>query len=91
MTTSYNILKREEGTVWIMEKLKETNRLAELRKRKGITQAQLGDAVGLTQSMIAYIEAGSREPSRDYKIKLAKYFGVTVEYLFYEPFYDLWS
>lgn len=70
--------------VWKME----NNRLALLRREKGLTQAQLGEAVGLTQSMIAYIEAGQKDPSRDYKIKLAKYFNVTVEYLFYEPYYN---
>lgn len=67
---------------------KQNNRLVELRKSKGLTQTQLAEAVGLSQSMIAYIESGSKEPSRDFKINLARYFSVTVEYLFYEIYYN---
>jgi putative transcriptional regulator len=66
----------------------DNTRIATLRKQKGLTQAQLGEIVGLTQSMIAYIEAGVKEPSREYKIKIAKYFNVSVEYLFYESYYN---
>lgn len=66
----------------------ENERLIQLRKEKGITQAQLAEAIGLTQSMIAYIEAGTKEPSKEFKIKLATYFNVTVEYIFYELHYD---
>ena len=41
------------------------NRLRELRKTKGLTQQQLADATGVTQSAISQIENGA--PSMDIK------------------------
>lgn len=67
----------------------KNERLAKLRENKGLTQQQLGKAVGLSQSMIAYIEAGRKDPGKIYKIRLAKFFGVSVDWLFYELYDDL--
>ncbi len=64
-------------------------RLIQLRQKEGWTQKSLGDKVGLSQSMIAHIESGSKEPSRKYRIKIAKLFDVSVEWLFYEQVEDL--
>ena len=62
-----------------MEKFFE--RLKELRIEKGITQAQLAQETGLTISAISKWEQGSRVPSAFVIITLAKYFGVTTDYL----------
>ena len=66
-------------------------RLIELRNNAGLTQYELAKETGLSQSMIAHVEAGRKDPSTKYKIALAKYLEVTVEWLFYEQFYDLMS
>jgi putative transcriptional regulator len=66
----------------------KNKRLIELREKLGLTQEELGQKVGLTQSMIAHIEAGRREPRSKYKIRLAKFFNVSVEWLFYEQYND---
>lgn len=63
-------------------------RLVTLRDSRNLTQEELGERVDLTQSMIARIESGKRDPRKEHKIKLAKFFGVTVEWLFYEQIND---
>jgi putative transcriptional regulator len=69
----------------------ENTRLIELRKKFNLTQDQLAEKIGVTQSTIAFYEAGTKDPGKQNKIKLAQYFGVTVEYLFYELYYDFQS
>ncbi|MED3571915.1 helix-turn-helix transcriptional regulator [Cytobacillus praedii] len=66
-------------------------RLIKLRKAAGLTQEQLAEIIGVSQSMIAHCEAGTKDPGKATKIKLAKHFNTTVEYLFYELYYDLMS
>ena len=68
-----------------MEKFIE--RLKELRKEKGLSQAQLAAETGLTQSSIAYWETGKRNPTAQAVIILARYFGVTTDYLLGEKDY----
>lgn len=57
------------------------NRLKELRKEKKITQLELANMLGVTFSTISAWEVGKAQPSYDILIKLATYFGVTVDYL----------
>ena len=64
------------------------HRLEKLRKNAKLSQKQLADKIGVSQSMIARIEAGERDPRTDIKIKLASFFNVSVEWLFYEHLYD---
>ncbi|MCM3761836.1 helix-turn-helix transcriptional regulator [Alkalihalobacillus oceani] len=63
-------------------------RFINLRLKHKFTQQELGQRVGLSQSMIAHIEAGTKETSRLYKLRLAKEFDVSVEWLFYEQFQE---
>jgi len=58
-------------------------RLIELREGAKMTQQQLAETVGLTQSMVALIESGRRSPSWTYRLRLAHWFGVSVEWLFF--------
>lgn len=64
-------------------------RLVEMRKKAGLTQSQVARLAGVTQSMIARLEAGQRDARKITKIRLAKLFGVTVEWLFYEQYEDI--
>lgn len=57
------------------------NRLKELRIEKGISQQKLASDIGVTQKAIDFWERGTNEPKASYIIKLAKYFGVTADYL----------
>ena len=59
-------------------------RLIELREQQGLTQQQLAEVVGLSQGMIAHIESGKRSPSWKFRVKLARHFNVSVEWLFFE-------
>jgi putative transcriptional regulator len=59
-------------------------RLVIMRNGKNLTQGQVASAVGISQSMYARIEAGDRSPRLETMAKLAKFFGVTVDWLFCE-------
>lgn len=53
-----------------------------LRESRGLTQAQLGDAVGVSDKAVSTWESGKREPRMGTAEKLAEFFGVTVSALF---------
>ncbi len=58
-------------------------RLKKLRNDK--TQADVANAIGITTMAISQYENGERIPRDEIKIKLAEYFGVSIESLFYAP------
>jgi putative transcriptional regulator len=59
-----------------------TSRVEPLRKRRGLTQEELGDRVGVTRQTIISIEKGNYVPSVLLALKLALVFEVTVEEVF---------
>lgn len=56
-------------------------RLVELRKEKGISQAQLAKIIGSSLSIVCYWETNKSEPTAPYLVKLADCFDVSVDYL----------
>lgn len=56
------------------------SRLKRLRNNLGITQTELGNALGISKSLVSKYEIGRHEAPDDIKIKLAKYFNVSVDY-----------
>jgi transcriptional regulator with XRE-family HTH domain len=56
-------------------------RLAELRKKRGISQKQAASALGISQALLSHYEKGIRECSLDFVKKAAKYYDVTCDYL----------
>lgn len=59
------------------------NRLRLLRFMHGeMTQAELGDRIGMTRQTIAAIEAGKYSPSLETAFKLAEVFDVRLEEVF---------
>lgn len=54
-----------------------------LRLKMGLTQRQVAEAVGISQSSYAMIESGRRHPRKEVEKKLADFFGVTVDELFF--------
>lgn len=56
-------------------------RLREERVKKGLTQAQLGSIVGLSNTAISSYESGRKIPSIVTFINLANYFKISIDYL----------
>lgn len=55
--------------------------IKDIRSRKGLTQAEVASAIGVSSVVYSRYETGSRQPSIDILIQLADIFGVTVDYL----------
>lgn len=55
--------------------------LRELRGEK--TQEEIAESLGITKSAWAMYERGERTPRDEVKVRIAKYFGKTVEELFF--------
>lgn len=58
-----------------------SNTLKQLRKNKGITQADLAQELGLSKSTISMYEIGAREPDFETLEAFADYFNVDMNYL----------
>ena len=56
-------------------------RLKELRKKKKISQLKLAMDLGMNQNSISRYENETRQADYDTLIKLADYFGVSIDYL----------
>lgn len=56
-------------------------KLKSLRIEKKLTQKQIADRIGLAISAVSSYETGSRYPSYDVLIQLARIFHVTTDYL----------
>lgn len=56
-------------------------RIKELRKSKNISQIKLGMDLNMSQNTISRYETGEREPSISDLIRIADYFGVSIDYL----------
>lgn len=56
-------------------------RLLLLRKQAGISQKQLGEAIGLSNKAICTMENGTRETTFEKLVHLAEYFHVSTDYL----------
>jgi putative transcriptional regulator len=61
------------------------NCLRELRKARGLSQAELADAVEVSRQTIIAMEADKYDPSLPMAYRLAVFFGVPVEELFFNP------
>lgn len=59
-----------------------SERLKELRLKKGLTQTELGEKVGVKQNTFTNWEKGKREPSFENLIKLADLLEVSLDWLF---------
>lgn len=56
-------------------------KLKSLRIEKNLTQKQVADRIGLAISAVSSYESGTRYPSYDVLIKLARIFHVSTDYL----------
>ena len=56
-------------------------KLKSLRIEKNLTQKQVADRIGLAISAVSSYESGTRYPSYDVLVKLARIFHVSTDYL----------
>lgn len=60
-----------------------TNRIRELREQHGqMSQAALGEAIGVTRQTVIAMEQGRYSPSLESAFRIARLFGVGVEDVF---------
>ena len=52
-------------------------RILSYRKQKGMTQTELGNAIGLSRSMVANIELGTNQATLKHLMQLCEIFNVT--------------
>lgn len=57
------------------------DRLLELRKEKGISQADLAKSISVSFGVVCYWETDRSEPTAPNLVKIADYFGVSIDYL----------
>ena len=58
------------------------NRVRERRLDRGLSQAALGDALGVSRQTVNAIETGRYDPSLPLAFTLARFFTTTIEELF---------
>lgn len=58
-----------------------TDNLKAIRSKKGVTQKEAADALGISPNTYKNYEQGMREPNNEMLCKLADYFQVTTDYL----------
>lgn len=56
-------------------------RIKDLRVKAGLTQAQIGEMLGVKQSQYQRWESGKRDYPIEVLVKLAGYFGVSTDYI----------
>ena len=59
------------------------NDVRQLRELRGLSQAALGDALGVSRQTVNSIENGKYNPTLPLAITIARYFGLTVEEIFH--------
>lgn len=57
------------------------NNLKKLRKEKGLTQISLQMKTGIEQALLSKFENGERVPPTETLIKLAEFYGVSIDYI----------
>lgn len=73
----------ESGRRAIMKNKKIGSTLIDLRIKAGVSQRELGAAIGVSRTAIANYEQGIRIPRDEIKVKLANYYGKSVEEIFF--------
>ena len=73
---------KENGLKKFMIYINAAKRIKRLRIQKGLTQKQLGEAVGVKGRYISMIESTSRKASLTFYKDIADYFMVSLNFLF---------
>ena len=67
----------------MLSRNKIASKLINLRKSVKKTQEEVARAIGISTSALAMYEAGERLPRDEVKIRLANYYNVSVEFIFF--------
>ena len=62
---------------------KVSRKLRTLRGRR--TLAEVAEAVGVTSQAVSQYETGQRMPTDEVKLRIAKFYGKTVDEIFFNP------
>lgn len=60
-------------------------RIRNLRISRGETQKDLGDAINVSAMAVSKYENGISTPTDDVKVKIARHYRVSIEWLFFWP------
>lgn len=74
----YNILSYNYN----MDSRKLYNRIAVLRKERGVSRKELADQIGINFQTVGYLERGEYNPSLDLAFRISEFFGLPVELIF---------
>ncbi|MCY9664510.1 helix-turn-helix domain-containing protein [Paenibacillus alginolyticus] len=61
--------------------MKYGDRIALLREKRGLTQEELSNKIGISRAALSHYETNRREPDYETINKIANFFNVTVDYL----------
>lgn len=64
-----------------MEENRFCDILAELRRRKGVSQRKAAADLHISQALLSHYENGAREPGLPFVCRACDYYGVTADYL----------
>ena len=57
------------------------NRMRDLREDHDLTQAAVAKQLGVTQRKYSYVETGTQPLTAEFIVKLARFYGVSADYL----------
>ena len=57
------------------------NRIRDLREDHDLTQQKVADALGITQRKYSYVETGTQPLTDELLVKLARFYGVSTDYI----------
>ncbi len=57
------------------------NRIKDLREDADKSQQEIAAAIGITQRKYSYIETGAQQLTDEILVKLAEYYGTSVDYI----------
>lgn len=74
--------KQEKNKDVLEKQLKDIGaRIRELRKKKGLSQLELAEKVGCSETHLSNIETGSAKMGVDIAIRIAEYFDVSTDWI----------
>jgi DNA-binding XRE family transcriptional regulator len=65
-----------------MKSRKLYNRIAVLRKERGISRKELAERIGVNYQTVGYLERAEYNPSLDLAFRISEQFGLPVEFIF---------
>ena len=74
-------IQKHGGTKMYYDQKESGKRIANLRKKEGLTQEQLAEKLSISYSLLAKVESGSRAASIDLLVEMKAFFNTTLDYL----------